>query len=438
MIRLVYSFLSLAILFITISCKHDNRFSEIPTQVEDSITEKYSKISHVTFYIENSGSMFGYVKGSTEFVEVVNKLAQYPNLVEDDIPYSYHMMSGKAKPDTKKKEVKLEVYDIGNNPNILKSKLTYNGFQSPSSGNSDLNEMFKIALNRAKNDSISILISDGIYDVGGNDNPLNSLRTEVQSTTTNFIQRLKTENIETLLIKLESDFDGLYYPANVTNPKGKSVVIKQKRPYYIWIFGNSELINQYFPENRINQLKGYVDLARFRKLSKLQIPYSAIGYENIGFKLDFKNANTYELYKNVANTSHFNIAVDFSRLKVSQPYLKNKSNYYCTGNFIVEEIIEIKDPPNKLKPYLKPLPFIATHIVTISSSNSPEIGEMIIHLKNILPGWINESSVDNDYPFDKSTTETFGFNTLIQGIEEAYKEISNTDDLALFNIKINK
>ena len=61
---------------------------------------------------------------------------------------------------------------------------------------------------------------------------------------------------------------------------------------------------------------------------------------------------------------------------------------------------------------------------------------MSITLNNKLPNWINVSNSDNDYPFDGTTTQTFGFSTLIKGIEEAYKEVSNAGHLAEFNIKI--
>lgn len=423
------------ILGIFYSCKNDNgRGQTEPIETNFSPTTA-SKISHVTFYIENSGSMYGYVNGATEFVEVVNKLAQYPDLVLDDIAFSYNLISGKGAPVNSEK--KLEVYKLGNEPSILKSKLTKDGLRTPTSGNSDLNEMFKIALDKAKRDSISILISDSVYDVDGNVNPLNSLKTEVQSTTTTFIQRLRTDNIETLVIKLQSNFDGLYHPANVTDPKGKSVSINQKRPYYIWIFGNSNLLNQYFPESKLKELNGYVDLARFRKLENQDISFKAIGYNNSGFKLDFKNTNIYKLDRTVMDSSHFNIAVDFKDLKISDNYLTNKDNYSNLGQYSVVKISKIlASPAPDLQPYLSNLGFTASHILSISTPNPPATGDVKISLINTAPQWIEESSTDNDYPFDGSTTTTFGFKTLIGGIEEAYKTVSTTKQLAEFIISI--
>ncbi len=436
MIKIKYTILTLTLIFTVIGCKPGTPGPVTDDELDDELPLTTSSISHVTFYIENSGSMDGYVNGATEFVEVVNKLAQYPNLVLDDVPFSYNLISGKANPI--KNEKKLKVYEIGNDPSILKSKLTKAGLKTPTSGNSDLNEMFKIALENAKADSISILISDGIYDVGGQANPLNSLKTEAQSTTTTFIQRLKTDNIETLLIKFESDFDGLYHPSNVEDPRGKSVLIKQKRPYYIWIFGNSDLLNKYFPEHELEALKGYVDVARFRKLTNESVPYKAIGYNNSGFKLDFRNDNTFKLDRTVMDSSHFNIAVNLNHLKMSRNYLTSASNYSSINKYSVVKVTEIgSGPPTALKPYLKSLlPFETTHIISVSTPNPPETGKINITLKNVFPKWIEESNTDSDDPFDGSTTETFGLKTLIGGIEEAYKTVSKTNQLAEFNILI--
>ena len=95
MIRLKYFFLAIVILFFTISCKRDYRSIETKPIAEDTFTEKYSKIGHVSFYIENSGSMFGYLDG--KFTNVVNNLAQFGNLVFDEIPYNYYLINGKKK-----------------------------------------------------------------------------------------------------------------------------------------------------------------------------------------------------------------------------------------------------------------------------------------------------------------------------------------------------
>ena len=64
------------------------------------------------------------------------------------------------------------------------------------------------------------------------------------------------------------------------------------------------------------------------------------------------------------------------------------------------------------------------------------MGDMLINLDKVLPKWIQDTNTDNDYPFDGSTTTTFGFGTLINGITEAYDEVSKTTHIATFKINI--
>lgn len=439
----LFRLLSLGILCINIifiSCKGRNENSNIDPIEDENIIEapKYDNIRHVSMYLENSGSMFGYVNGATSFVNAVNDLAQYPNLVKDGVNFTYYLISGEK--DYEIEEDSLRTYPIGNSAEVFSSKLTVSGFHRPSSGKSDLKNMFEIALKKAKEDSISILVSDGIYDVGGEENPLTALDTEGQNTRSKFIQRLNSDDIETLIIKLESNFRGLYHPSNVTDPMGTSRQINHTRPYYIWIFGNRELLVKYFPENRLEKLMGFLDMARFRKISSHNLPYICIGYKNVGFKLIYKEENIFKLDRNYTDSYEFYLAVDYSKTNLPSNYLTTPENYKSTDGYIVSEIIPIKDPPNiDLKPYLNILEFIPTHIIKVSSETpQPLIGEQIIRLKNILPKWINETNLENDYPLDGNTNQTFGFSTLITGINEAYIEMSDTPYFAQFTINIKK
>ena len=162
MMKTIYNFLKLSLFvlfFTTFSCCQGPSPKppvSVTEPVESDTTKipstKYSKISHVTFYIENSGSMFGYVNGTTEFVNAVNDLAQYSNLIQAETPFSYFLISGK-KYFTNNKD-SLTSYPIGDNPAILRSQLTKKGFDKHSSGYSDLKNMFEIALKKARKDSI--------------------------------------------------------------------------------------------------------------------------------------------------------------------------------------------------------------------------------------------------------------------------------------------
>ena len=388
---------------------------------------KLKIIQKVTIYIENSGSMSGYVNGPTNFVNVVNEFAQWRNLVGTDTKYSFYFISGEKKA--------VQSFFIGDNPESLATILTVSGLKKETSGWSDLNEIFKKVLKAANHENVSILFSDGIYDVGKYDRPLMRLATEGKTTRTTFIERLYNENIETLIIKLESHFHGTYCHGSAD----QSEPIDHIRPYYIWIFGNAELLNKYYPEDRLQSLNGFVDLARFQKLQSEEIPYQGIGYENIGLRANKKEKNVFELTHNVTDSSKFTIAVDFSSLHMSDSYLTNIDNFKGENGYLVKNVYRPNNATtDKFKYYLNNLPFTPTHFITIITPNPPYIGNINISLLNILPGWITETGTESDFPLNRNTSQTFGFNTLTKGISEGYEEVSNTEFLSLFEITIKK
>ena len=153
-----------------------------------------SALRKVTFYLENSQSMFGYVSGISRYVDVVAELAEKPDFVKEDIPREFFFINGTGPVIT----------PIGDDPVVLKKKLNTAGFRCGDITRSNLNGMFQTALSNAGGGAISILISDGIYDIG--DGGMTSLVTSGKETRSQFIRRLQSANLQTLMIKLTSEF----------------------------------------------------------------------------------------------------------------------------------------------------------------------------------------------------------------------------------------
>ena len=424
-IKLPFAILLLALLSI-VSCKNDTKPNDnniVPPTPVVVPTPKEPKIEKVTFYLENSASIFGYVNGPTYYVDVLSELAQKPQFSKEKTNRKFNFINGGKT---------IKITPIGNNPESLTNKLNTDGFNCGDIRNSNLNEMFQIALNKAKGDSISILISDGIYDVQNNSE--NALATLGKTTRTKFIERLNEDDIQTIMIKLNSDFKGYYYPIS---KKGK-IQIDQKRPYYIWIFGKSQLLNKYFPEEYISKkLNGYESMIRFLKIGNSKIPYQATTYKKKGnFKFNSGNKNILE---NVESDSHtkefkFSVAVDYSSLPFSDSYLHATTNYEIDHNF---KILSIKNyDPDKKKIFgLKLEP---THIITIQTNNSP-FGDLHISLKNTIPNWIDQTNMDNDSNITGNTSQTIGFKYLTKGITDAYQEFKTQKGIiTTFTIKLNK
>lgn len=421
--KIKISFIILSLFIILTSCvKREDR---IHNQEEaDSIsvlTEAENKIGKVVFYIENSESMFGYVNGFTEYVDVVSELSEKPEFAAEKTEREFYFINGGSQ---------IHKIPLGNNPAVLKTKLSKAGFNCGDITKSNLNSMFQIALEKAQNDTISILISDGIYDIGKPQSPLNALITEGKETRSKFIYRLQDGDLQTLLMKLSSNFNGNYFYSSHSGKK----LINQSRPFYIWIFGKSELLNKYFNEEYISQhLKGYEDYARFLVIYENTIPYQIT--TSINRKGEFRPDHNVKNKLVKAEPRHgefqFSFAVDFNSLPFSEIYLTDTSNYSCSNpNFKITTVEKIKDnQKHEVTEFSQP-----THIITVYTDKNPN-GHLEIVLKNEVPNWIKETDIDNEKNIDD--THTFGYKYLTNAISEAYSNKNNGKKLAKFNIEIS-
>jgi len=420
------------LLIFTISCKNrserinssetaDKNENEIAKAVVAKPKQEVRKIGKAVFYLENSGSMFGYVNGFTEYVDVISELAEKPRFAEEKTKREFYFINGGQN---------IRITNIGENPAVLKDKLNLKGFNCGDVSKSNLNSMFQLALSKAKNDTISILISDAIYDIGKPQAPMNALSTEGRETRSRFIERLNEGDLQTIIVKLNSHFEGNYFPVT-----GGSVPLKQERPFYIWIFGETELLNEYFPEDYIKSLKGYSDVARFLKLSELEIPYQVIAHNKIGdFKFAKNNKNKLENVKTDRNGQgfQFTIATDFSTLPFSDSHLNLISNYSCSNtSYSINNVCGVGD----LKLY--GLNFTPTHLITAQTLKSP-LCQLDISLLNTVPNWIENTNSDDEKNIVGDTSHTFGFKFLTNAISEAYQYKNKEANIVTFKFELIK
>lgn len=418
------------LLFITISIGCDSRNERLnksntinDQQDSAKVSHADRKISKAVFYIENSESMFGYVDGFTEYVDVVSELAEKPMFAEERTQREFYFINGGNN---------LSVTSIGNNPAVLKNKLNRTGFNCGDITKSNLNSMFQIALEKARKDTISILISDAIYDIGSSQAPMNALSTEGRGTRSRFIERLGEGDLQTIIVKLYSHFDGYYFP--VTGGRNR---ITQTRPYYIWIFGDTELLNKYFPEEYIKSLKSYADMARFLKFDELYIPFQATAENKLGdFKFDKRDKNKLTDVKSDRNGEgfQFSFATDYYSLPYPDSYIETVDNYTCSDKYTVKSVKSIKRGEKKIHEVTS---FDPSHLITVFTQKSP-YGKLNISLNNVVPVWIKNTNSDDESNINSDTTQTFGFKFLTNAISEAYIHMNNEGDITNFTFEIIK
>jgi hypothetical protein len=379
-------------------------------------------LKKIVFFVENSGSMYGYVNQANEFKNSLVGLAYLPEF--DKAEKSFYFINGTSNP---LKNSGIKINYVGNDPEVFKNNLNQKSFNIGDMRYSDLNKMFEVALDSARGNQISVLISDCIYDVGEENDPLTALRIEIQKTQQSFRNRLENEDIQTLIIKAGSRFDGHYYYASKS---GSKKILDTERPFYIIFFGNTGLLNKSLTEQSIaGKIEGEHETARFFINQEKNIPYQIVPSVDLKgeFKLDYKDNHRLTNARPLKGEFQFALAADFSSLPFSDSYLASISNYDCLySNFKIVKVARIT----------KRIPGIeGTHLITVFTDKNP-LGDLEIVLKNVTPGWVTETDVENEDNID--STHTFGLKLLIGAISEAYDYKNNGKNPATFKITITK
>jgi hypothetical protein len=364
------------------------------------------RLSKVNFFIENSGSIKGFVNGSTTYIDVLTDLANHPKFVEDRVNCTFYMTSGISTP------VRVS---------SLRNELIPNRFVQ---GQSDLNNLFKMALDSTLDNSVSILISDGIYDMCPNPTPLTKLSILGHGLRTIFVSKINKHDFQTILIKFKSHFDGLYSPGNCC----PSYHINEERPFYIWIFGPTDILKKFFSDDYLKNRSGFVSSARFFKYDSLRIPHKPVSHKRLGsYRPSRSDSMTFERVKaNPAGVFRFSIAVDFSHLLLNDDYIRDTSNYTCSNGYSVESI----DTPTAVATLGFPS---LTHLIVVKKTGNP-FGKLTVSLLNKGYDWISSSNIDDDCNIRGKTDQTFGFEVLNEGIIDAYQYFSKKDEIESFNI----
>jgi hypothetical protein len=210
---------------------------------------------NVNFYFENSLSMDGYLNGKN-FKQVMHRI--YGNLSAYSVKPFFVNTNKYSQED-------------------ILNKIDNNNIKEGDIGNSDHQFIFSNAIENAQNNNLSIVITDGIYSVKKGDIDIVSIDIE------NAFKNALTKNeIETVVLKMSSEFNGRYY-SEACAPK--AIPIKQNRPYYVLLFGNSKSIDNALNEIAvIDELPGFEEQARFFLTKNLKANYTILttGEEKYG------------------------------------------------------------------------------------------------------------------------------------------------------------
>lgn len=366
----------------------------------------------VRVFIENSGSMDGYVRGTTEFEAALSDLLVQIQYQFDKENLKVNFINTKVYP-SQVSEVKdfIEALEPDTTPYKVGDRTT-----------SELNEILKMILDSTKQNNISILVSDCIYSLAKNKNTESALEFEKSLTKGAFLEKSKQFDFATIVLKMKSKFNGTYWKKDNSSELLQGV----DRPYYIWLIGSNNSINELAKKINTQSLKGFESSYFLSNFTKDKQPYYTVLKETnkVG---SFKQSDRHQIdvrsiedikYEN--GQLQFSIAVDLSGVPVDSAYLINTNNYKVPDGFTVQSVEKINRNKISYRDMLSVEKTTATHFITVSTTDKFSIQNLSVELSNQIPQWVDASNSMNDLNVKSELDKTFGFAYLVQGVSEAY------------------
>ena len=380
--------------FSLIGCKQ-----KIEVSAESAPADKNVQTPVLNVFIENSGSMDGYMCAGSQLKDAVydyvSELNRYTEATKlyyinsDTIPYKGSLQSYIKDLDPTK------FSKAGGNRS-----------------NTDLGNIVGRVLNTVTETTVTIFISDCILDLPSKD---------AQKFLTNCEITIKEEIISTLkrvpdlgveILKLTSNFSGRYF-----YPNGSVETLKDvKRPYYMWIFGKKEILaylNKNVPLSQLDRydLKG---ITSFASLSSM--PFEVKNPRITGNVVTANRDGDFQI----------TLLMDLSSSLQPENVILDKNNFGFNGqSLIIEGIYPISAKGSNY-----------THFAKVTIPNGVKIAqESLTFYSPKIATWVAASNDESGANVLDNMDKTTGILYLIQGVADAYR---NEQVLAKFNFKVKQ
>lgn len=383
--QLIATIILVTIVSLNVSCGSRN-----VTVTWDSVQQPVlSNNFKLKVYIENSGSMDGYMCDGSELKDAVYSYASTLSNYADTTELNY--INSRIIPYHN--EIKSFIRDL--TPQKFK---TVGGDRS----NSDIAAMFEYILNQMDDNTISIFVSDCILDVPNGDarDFFENRSIEIRNAFTKYLNKHVDLGVE--IFQLESAFEGRYYYNSGSEPL-KDV----KRPYYLWVIGNKYILanaNKQVPCSEIKHgVKKY-----FAFSTNCVVPFEITNTKNMA------KGNQCVPTKNNDGVYEFLIKTNLQSTLQGTEVLANSSNYNTlTPGIIVNGITEISGSSSSFY----------SHIINVIIANIGKSYAEKITLKPLaVPTWLEEVNDDSGKDVKRNIDKTTGIKYLIQGVADAYKK----------------
>lgn len=332
-------------------------------------------------FLENSGSMDGYMCDGSEFKDAVKGFISSCESDFDSVSLNF---------------INTNIIQQGNDVRDFIAHMNPTQFKAAGGNhaNTDIGDLVEKVVRNTGKSTISMFISDCILDIP---QKATNYFTDRQIDVTNTIKRFQRQrNNAVVVIQLESVFKGNYYGVDET-----TYLNGVKRPYYIWLFGDAELIANAIKNSPIEEIKHGVK--NWTSFSKKQV---------LPFEITNKFGNKPLKIRPMGNDYEIKVKADLSRMLKSDNLLSNPLSYHVNnGGFVkVQSIKKVKEPQY-------------THEISITiNKNIASCDETLSYIDaNRVPAWVEALNDDTGKNIRQNLNKTTGIKYIIQGVAEAYK-----------------
>lgn len=366
-----------------------------------------SPVSRVNVFVENSGSMYGYVRGDTEFkVDVYGFLSDLTDAHRCQSMSLYYINTN-VFPQQRPLRDFIGVLS----PEDFRNR----GLSAVTGLNTDIYGLLDTVLRRTPKGEVSVFISDCIFSPGPKQSATEYLSQQRIGIKSLFHSQIRQRDLAVVVYQMQSAFNGKYFDRNNT----PITLYGDVRPYYIWVLGNrSDVWALLYGDSRQSirpqgVQHSFIAIRGGQKLFYKVLPNRGEGSyatnvsdwcvaedAELGEELDQEDGGRFTM----------SVGVDFRPLLQDVDYLKDEKNFI-------------------LKPRGWHLSMEETQVVGFShiaqlryDGNRLRRSRIYLTLLQNLPPWI-ETLNDNDDATMATRADrgkTYGLRELLGGIYDAY------------------
>jgi hypothetical protein len=391
------------------------------------------KVNNINFYLENSGSMGGYLNGATEFKNVITNLVAVTNGMAKSGKLNISTISEKREPYA------------GDHNKFIKDIATVPMANKKSS---EMHKIFDLLVKDIPNKDVVIFTSDCILsfpdvDIKKNprvniDNAESTLKAYIKSTFQGFQQR----GLVASMYAFNSAFNGTYYDYKNT----KVPLTGKQRPFYIWVMGKKEYVAKVNEMLRKESSFKPVKEIHFGFLTQAISDYAVIpslaSQKEYRVQPPYKEVSEVSITKTKPQDIFVALNLDGVDTYATAPEYLKANLAIPAGSKVTAEVMEVKnamDMLNNIK-NVKERDMVAnkyTHIVRLKVTGLVGTkAELNLQLPYKADNWFELwSTMDDSNIKTEASPKTFAFIHLVNGIKEAYQ--MNSNQANVLDLKVN-